>query len=59
MGHIGDCRKGTREENAAYGESGRDAIWFYARQRQRCSVHFKEVTKGVLKQGEEVVYVIC
>ena len=41
----------------AYGESGRDAIWFYARQRNnRCSIHFKEVTRGVLRQGEEVVY---
>ena len=48
------------EENAAYGESGRDAIWFYARQRNnRCSVHFKEVTRLVLRQGEEVVYVLC
>jgi len=27
----------------------------YARQRSnRCSVHFKEVTRGVLRQGEEV-----
>ena len=25
----------------------------------RCSVHFKEVTRGVLRQGEEVVYVLC
>ena len=25
----------------------------------RCSVHFKEVTRGVLGQGEEVVYVLC
>ena len=51
-----DCRKGAGEENAAYGESGRDAVWFYATQRNnRCSVHFKEVTRGVLGQGEEVV----
>ena len=29
-----------------YGESGRDAIRFYARQRNdRCSVHFEEVTR--------------
>ena len=28
-----DCRTGAREENAAYGESGRDATWFCARQR--------------------------
>ena len=27
-----DCRKGPREENVAYSESGRDAIWFYAKQ---------------------------
>ena len=52
--------KGAREENVAYGESGRDAVWFYARQRNnRCSVHFEEVTRGVLGQGEEVVYVLC
>ena len=51
-----DCRKGAGEENAAYGESGRDAVWFYATQRNnRCSVHFKEVTRGVLGQGDEVV----
>ena len=38
------------------GESGRDAIQFYARQRNdRCSVHFEEVTRGVLRQGEEVM----
>ena len=55
-----DCRKGAKEENVAYGESGRDAIWFYARQRNNgCSVHFKEVTRGVLRQGEEVVYCMC
>ena len=37
--------------------SGQLAIWFYARQRSnRCSVHFKEATRGVLRQGE-VVYV--
>ena len=54
------CRKGAREENAACGGSGRDAIWFYARQRDNsCSVDFKEVTKGVLIRGEEVVYVLC
>ena len=42
-----DRTKGAREENAAYGESRRDAIWFYARQRNnRCSVHFKEVTRS-------------
>ena len=70
MGHIGgevaracneDCRKGAREEIAAYGESRRDAIRFYVRQRNdriRCSVHFEEVTRGVLRQGEEVVYVL-
>ena len=35
------------------------AIWFYARQRDdRCSVHFEEITRGVLRQGEEVVYVL-
>ena len=51
--------EGAREENAAYGESGQDAIWFYATQRlNRCSAHFKEVTR-VLRQGEEVVYVLC
>ena len=45
------------EEIEAYGESGRDAIWFYARQRNdRWSVHF-EVTRGVLRQ-EEVEYVL-
>ena len=34
-------------------------IWFYARQRNnRCSVHFEEVTRGVLRQGEEAVYVL-
>ena len=56
--HNEDVEKG--EENAAYDESGRDAIWFYARQRNnRCSVHFKEVTRLVLRQGEEVVYVLC
>ena len=43
----------------AYGESGRDAVWFYAKQRNgRCSVHFEEVIRGVLRQGEEVVYVL-
>ena len=32
-----------------YGESGRYAIWFYARQRNdRYSVHFEVVTRGVL-----------
>ena len=36
-----------------YGDSGRNAIWFYARQRNNtCSLHFKEVTRGVLRQGE-------
>ena len=25
----------------------------------RCSVHFKEVTRAVLRQGEEVVDVLC
>ena len=55
-----DCRKGAKEENAAYGESGRDAVWFYAWQmNNRCSVHLEEVTRGVLGQGEEVVYVLC
>ena len=65
MGRIGSevtyraGNRGAREENAAYGESGRDAVWFYARHRNnRCSVHFKEVTRGVIGQGE-VVYVLC
>ena len=54
-----DSRKGAREEIVAYGESGQDAIWFYARQRNdRCSVHSEEVTRGVFRQGEEVVYVL-
>ena len=36
-----------------------DAVWFYAWQRNnRCSVHFEEITRGVLGQGEEVVYVL-
>ena len=36
-----------------------NAIRFYARQRNdRCSVHFEKVTRGVLRQGEEVVYVL-
>ena len=39
----------------AYGESGLDSIWCYAKQRNdRCSVHFERVTRGVLRQGEEV-----
>ena len=43
---------------AAYGESARDAIWFYARQRKNiCSVQSKEAAKGILRQGE-VVYVL-
>ena len=34
-------------------------IRFYVRQRNdRCSVHFEEVTRGVLRQGDEVVYVL-
>ena len=46
------------EKNVAYGESGRDAVWFYAWQRnKRNSAHFEEVTRGVL--GQEVVYVLC
>ena len=47
-----------REEIATYGESGLDAIWFYAMQRNdRCSVH-SEVSRRVLSQGKEVVYVL-
>ena len=34
---AGKTRQGAREENAAYGENGRDAVWFYTRQRDnRC-----------------------
>ena len=29
------------------------------KKNNRCSVHFEEVTRGVLGQGEEVVYVLC
>ena len=44
----------------AYGESGPDAIWFYARQRNdRCSVHYEKVTRGVLRQGKEIVYLLA
>ena len=33
---------------------------FYARQRNnRCSLDFKEVRRGVLRKGEQVVYVLC
>ena len=38
-----------------YGESGQDAIWFYAKQRkERYSVHSEEVTTGVLIQGKKL-----
>ena len=56
---IEDSRKGAREEIVVYGESGRDAIWFYARQRNdRYIVHFEEAARGILRHGEEVVYVL-
>ena len=38
---------------------GKMQFGFMPRQRlNRCSAHFKEVTR-VLRQGEEVVYVLC
>ena len=49
----------TKAKPTADLESGQDAIWFYARQRNdRCSVHSEEAARGILRQGEEVVYVL-
>ena len=55
---IEDSRKGAREEIATYGESGRDAIWFCARQRNdRRTVHSEKAARRILRQGE-IVYVL-
>ena len=46
-------------EIAAYGVSGRDAFWFYARQwNDRCRVHFEEVEEEYLEK-EKKLQSIC
>ena len=50
-----DCKKGAREENAPYGESGRDAIWFYARQRNnRYSVHLRRLQEKYVDKEKKL-----
>ena len=49
--------KGAREENMAYGKWTRCSLVLCQAKDNRCSVHFEEITRGVLGQGEEVVYV--
>ena len=35
------------------------SLVFSPGKENRCSVHFEEITRGILGPGEEVVYVLC
>ena len=48
-----DGRKGAREEIAAYGESGRDAIWCYARLKVKGMVYRSCVRVAMLYGSEK------
>ena len=50
-----DNKKGAREEIAAYGESGQDAIWLYAKQRNdKCSVILRRLQEEYLDKEKKL-----